>query len=227
MIDIPSNKKLFIQFEKKEYLEALVGGQFRITQQMYYRYVRGESADSEDGLQLVKHQDGVILNAGAESTYIWSASLIGVDELGILRRFKGSDYGLLIDEPERFMDNVVTTLKRERVLRDTEIEFGEVIYHDGPIDSDTESLGPFCRWVKRERFKDEYEVRLSVHNVPPIGCYWEKYFSQEDVLIESRYTPFQEVPNKQEFYALVFRCDFKSDYRVFVHDGKRWVLDES
>jgi hypothetical protein len=54
---LENDDQLFIQLGKKEYLDTLLNGQLRITQQQYYRYTQGENSDFEEGNQLVRQND--------------------------------------------------------------------------------------------------------------------------------------------------------------------------
>lgn len=216
---------LFIQFKHREHRDALLDGELRVTQQQYYRYLRSEVSDSLEGEQLLQANGERFTLFGNHSTYIWSSSAINKKELSEIKKFVDYDFGLLILEPNTFIEQVYESLTKTPILKNNaEISFEPVVYSDKEQPMAEDKGKPLCRWTKPQGFSDEREFRLCVHNVPPMK-FIKDYFPEELYRVEELHTPHEEVENKQTYYRLIFEITFDFDYELYSFNGLVWFKD--
>jgi hypothetical protein len=221
-----ASKYLFIQYASNEHRCSFINGQLRITQQQYYRNVRNQVSDPLEGEQLLHASGEIFTLFGNHSTYIWCSSEIYREELAVVKKHDGYDHGLLILEPKKFIDQVLESLNNASILKNhADISFEHVRYVNKSRALADNPKKTLSRWTKPLEYSDERELRLCVHNVPPMEII-EEYFPEEQGRIVKRYTPNDEVNFKQTFYTLVFDVDFDFDYELYSFNGTSWCKEK-
>lgn len=222
---LADNKYFFIQFKLKDHRDAFINGELRITQQQYYRHLSSVVSDSSEGEQMLHANGEIFILYGNHSTYIWSCSVVEKKDLSNLKKFGGYDFGLLILEPEVFVNQVRDSLESTQILKNcADVTSGPVIYTDKGLPLTVDKDKQLSRWTKPIQFSDEFEYRLCVHNVPPIEIIVE-FLPNEVYRIEEVFTPNEKVQTKQTFYRLVFNIAFDFSYELYNFDGNIWVRE--
>jgi hypothetical protein len=217
------DEQLFIQLEKPEYLEALLNGQLRVTQQKYYKYARGQNSDNQEGSQLIDQSMCIVHQAGIDSTYIWCCSYTKQQAIEKIKKFKNYDYGLLILEPKKFLASLTASLWKDPILcMGVDIEHAKVIYtDDDALIVEEGDRTQYNRWTKPLRYKTENEYRLIIHNMLPPNLINDFFNGEHNHRVEPIKIPF----SSQDFYRVICNFDFDSNFKAYVFDGERWTLN--
>lgn len=219
---LEKDDQLFIQLGKREYLDTLLNGQLRITQQQYYKYTRGENGDFEEGKQLVRQNDNKVHLGGIESTYIWSCSHTNNQNIDQIKKFKDYDYGLLILEPIKFLSSLTECLEKDPILiKSAEIQHAKVLYTDDELIIKEDDRTPYNRWTKPLRYMTEYEYRLTIHNTLSPELINEFFNGKHNNRVEPINTPF----NKKVFYRIICNFKFDSNFQTYVFKDQKWIRD--
>ncbi len=219
---LENDDQLFIQLGKREYLDTLLNGQIRITQQQYYKGVRGDNGDSEEGSQLVNQSNKKIHLGGLESTYIWSCSHTKNQNIEQIKKFSGYNHGLLILEPRKFLSSLTTHLNKDPILiKSAEIEHAKVIYTDDALIIEDDDRTQYNRWTKPSRYKTEFEYRLTIHNVLSPKLINQFFDGKHNDRVEQ----ITSLSNKYVFYRIICNFNFDSNFQTYAFKGQKWIRD--